>query len=417
VLAIRALDQEGHIELVQDADPLAYSRPSLFDVVAGKREIDSLRTAGSDWPDRLRVTARKGWTAIELRPAERVLVAVLSGAERSRGDTRSRLHLEYDRLLIATGARARRVRPGAMEKHADDSVRVLRTLDDALVIREELRRTRTAVVLGGGPLACKMAETLAKMSKQVTMLVESGQLLSRMLHPEGARLVQGLLEELGVTVRLRCGEVRTELREASRTTLRVQGDTVLADFVFAAKGISPATSWLEGSDVALAPSGAVEVDHQQRTSCEGVFAAGDVASAPDVVRRSRVTHANWVNAVLQGRVAAQAMVTGRSSTPGFTNWNMMVICGCPVASMGLVKAGLSDEVVEIGGPKRYKRLILRDGRLVGAQLVGDAVGAGVLRYSLALGHHIRLPDRSLFLQPALTGYGGGRLRHDRRTSR
>jgi len=415
VSAIRALDREGRIELVQDEDPLAYSRPTLFDVVAGRREIDSLRTAGSDWPERLGVTVWKGWRAAELRPAERVLVTVPAGAER-RG-TWSRLHLEYDRLLIATGARARRVQLRAVERRRDDRVRVLRTLGHALAIREELYRVRTAVILGGGPLACKMAETLAVMGKRVTMLVESGQLLSRMLHPEGARLVQGLLEELGVTVRLGCGEVHVEQREAGRTTVRVQGETMEADFVFAAKGVIPATGWLEGSGVVLAPGGGVEVDHEQRTSCEGVFAAGDVASTPDAVRGMRVNHGNWVNAVLQGRVAAQAMVTGRSSSPGFTNWNVMVVCGYPVASMGLVRAEPSDEVVEIGGRKRYKRLVLRDGRLVGVQLVGETVGAGVLRYRLALGCRVRPPDWSLLLQPALTGCGKGRPRYVPRTRR
>lgn len=391
-LKIRALDPDAGVDLVQDEDDFAYSRPSLFGVVAGKLTAAAIRRLPADWSERNRITLHHGRTAVRLDPGKR-LVYVSQPAPSSpcassstpNGPTPADppLALSYDRLLIATGAAGRRRSEEGDGTPSQDPIYVLRTLKDAGLIRgaleavlKEERRDRPAVVLGGGPLACKMAETLSEMGLEVTMLVQSPHLLSRMLHDRAAALVEDRLTARGVTVRKNCPPT---LEEGQRT-----GIVGRPGFVFAAKGIRPATEWLRGSELDLAPDGAVTVDGGQRTSLEHVYAAGDVSAGPDAVRSQPVTQANWINAVWQGKSAARAMVTGTTVSPGYTNWNVLVIGGCPIAAMGLTEPDAGDEVIERAHGAAYERFILRSGRLIGAQSVGDLEALGWMRSRLAL---------------------------------
>lgn len=389
-LHLRFLDPQAQIDVLQNDDEIAYSRPGLFDVVSGHRSPSDLRTFDADWATKVRVKVHKGFTAWHLDPASRTVRAGPGGKAAFPPDpdpeARGVLSLSYDRLLIATGAAPLSLRTPANSPGASAvGAYPLRTLADALGIRAALKKAGRAVVLGGGPLSCKLAETLTGMGLTVTALIESDRILSRALYPEASRRVQALLEGMGIEVRTSCPPPRPVTENGDVVGVRIGEEFLPAGFVFGAKGVKPAVNWLRETGIALDANGGIGVDETQRTSIEDVFAAGDVASAPDVVRGHRSVHANWLNAVWQARVAATAMVLGRARGPGYSNWNVINLAGCPVAAMGLVEPSPADDVLEQEGRYVLRRLIVRDSRLVGAQLVGDISGCGALRTLMALG--------------------------------
>jgi NAD(P)H-nitrite reductase large subunit len=142
--------------------------------------------------------------------------------------------------------------------------------------------------------------------------------------------------------------------------------------------------WLAGSRVQVEKG--VVVDQFLRTSRPGVYAAGDVAAAWDVARRERRVNALWSNAVEQGRIAGLNLAdpAGQAAVyPGSLSENSLHWGDLSVITAGLVNPPADDPRCRVyerqAGERFYRRLVFRDGRLVGAVLFGDVRAAGVLR--------------------------------------
>jgi len=378
--AVRRLDGACPVTLVAEEAIPAYSRVLLPYLLSGERLDLSLRPP--DYAQRMGVRMLLGRRAVRIDADALVL------------DDGTRL--PFDRLLVATGSRAA---IPAVEGIATPGVSALKTMADALRIREQLAGARHAVVLGGGLICLLVVHALLKVGVSVAIAVSSDRLLTRMLDEEAASLLQRRLAEAGVRIFTRTDAARIVGSNGRvRSVVTAAGEELPADVVILAKGIRP--------DIDLARTGGlatdrgVLVDEYLRTSRPDVFAAGDCAEAPDMLVPGKKTiPGTWFEAVAQGETAGANLMDRSRPSPGAFKMNVMEILGIAVASMGLIQAPESDgRTLVRARDGNYRKLVIARDRIVGAVLVGDVSEAGPIAMLIRRG--LTLSDLKSF-DPAL----------------
>ncbi|ARQ71237.1 NAD(P)/FAD-dependent oxidoreductase [Streptomyces marincola] len=285
---------EGRITLLGAEPHPPYDRPPLSkDVLRGAHEpgADAEATGlGLDF-DALGVELLTGRAATGLRPGPRLL-------DTDQGP------LPYDHLVLATGAEPVTL-PGTQGR---SDVHVLRTLDDARRLRRVLDARAALVAVGAGWIGAEVATAARAAGCRVTVVEAAGRPLAGTLPREAAEPMRRWYTEAGVE--LRTGHAVTAVRDGEVEL--ADGTVVGADAVLVGIGSRPATGWLAGSGVALAPDGSVRADARLRTSAPGVWAVGDCASYPSARYGERLLVHHWDNA-LSGAGAAAAGVLGREA--------------------------------------------------------------------------------------------------------
>jgi NADPH-dependent 2,4-dienoyl-CoA reductase/sulfur reductase-like enzyme len=286
--ALRAQGYDGELVVVGEETHRPYDRPPLSKEFLARADLDDLALEAED--EDLGLTWRLGTRALGLGAGP---VVHLSDGEQ----------LACDGVVIATGAVARRDVAGSDLP----GVHVLRTLDDAVALREALGRPGPVVVVGGGFIGSEVASTARDLGREVALLVGEDAPLRNALGPY-ADVVTALHRERGVD--LLTGARVASVSEvpdglAVRTT---DGRAILATTVVLGIGAVPAVSWLLGSGVDLGDG--VLCDEQGATSLAGVVAVGDCAAwfEPALGRHHRVEH--WTGAREQAPVAAATLLSG-----------------------------------------------------------------------------------------------------------
>ncbi|MFZ5846190.1 MAG: NAD(P)/FAD-dependent oxidoreductase [Actinomycetota bacterium] len=211
--------------------------------------------------------------------------------------------LGYDRLLLATGSRPRRL------QSADDSgapVAYLRTIEDSRRLRSQLQPGARVAIIGGGWIGLEVAAAARTAGCEVVVLEALELPLVRVLGPEVARVLTDLHLEHGVDVRTGTTVAAVDRRDNGALLTLGDGTTVAADLVVVGIGVQPNAEL--AADAGLETENGIVVDEQLRTSDPDVFAAGDVANArhPLLGHRLRVEH--WDNAIGQGVTAAHNLL-------------------------------------------------------------------------------------------------------------
>ena len=285
---------DGPICLLGDEPERPYERPPLSKgVLLGDVGRGSAFVHEEGWYAEHDVHLRTGTAVVGLHLAEHVVE--LEGGER----------LGFDKVLLATGSSARRLRvPGADL----EGVHYLRRLADADTLRPRLAAgDRRVVVIGGGWIGLEVAAAARAMGNDVTVVEPAPTVLRAALGDELGAMFADLHREHGV--RLLLGEGVGSLTGAGGAIREVEtssGERLPADVVVVGVGARPNTQLAE--DAGLEVDNGVLVDASLRSSHPDVFAAGDVANAvhPVLGRRLRVEH--WANALHGGPVAARAML-------------------------------------------------------------------------------------------------------------
>jgi 3-phenylpropionate/trans-cinnamate dioxygenase ferredoxin reductase subunit len=286
---LRSRGYDGGITLLGTEPHPPYDRPPLSKgLLLGQREPDSVFLHDRRWYGEHEVDLRTGATVTALDlPRSRVSLA--SGDE-----------VPYDRLLLATGSRPRRL-PAAEESGAD--VLYLRTLDDALALHARLRGQ--VLVVGGGWIGLEVASAARQAGAAVTVVEPMPLPLAGVLGPEVATVFADLHREHGVDLRLGTSVAAVERTPDGTRVLLSDGTETTPDLVLVGIGVVPEDGLARAAG--LATDRGVLVDGCLRCSDPRVFAAGDIASHDHpLLGRVRVEH--WDTAIHQGRHAAGAML-------------------------------------------------------------------------------------------------------------
>jgi NADPH-dependent 2,4-dienoyl-CoA reductase/sulfur reductase-like enzyme len=320
---LRRLGFDGAVTVVGEESHHPYDRPPLTKAVLAGGDPAECALRSAEWPEELGIDLRSGTRARRLDLVGRAVE--LSCGER----------VAYDGLVIATGSTPRGL-PGPTL----DGMFTLRTLDDALALRAELRPGARLVVVGGGFIGAEVAATARGLGVDVTIVEGDAAPLTRALGAEIGAVVADLHADEGVA--LRCG-VPVAGVEGDGRVKRVRladGSAIAADVVVVGLGVRPATQWLEDSGLELRDG--VVCDAFCRASAPGVVAAGDVARwAHPRLGPVRIEH--WENAVAQGRAAVGALlgVEAEPYAPVPYVWsdqydNKIQVVGCRQQGDGMV---------------------------------------------------------------------------------
>ncbi|CNG62285.1 NAD(P)H-nitrite reductase [Mycobacterium tuberculosis] len=288
-IALRERGFDGEVTLFGREPHAPYELPPLSkDVLLGKTdEPDWVAEAGhyADHGIDLRHTE-----ITALRPADRAVVDAAGGEHR------------YDRLLLATGSRPRTL-PGF------DGAHVVRTLDDALALREKLTADARVVILGAGWIGCEVASAARGRGARVSMADPLPLPLQRVLGSEVAAVFRDLHADHGVTLRLGVKATGIETRGDTRVVLLDDGTELPADVVVVGVGAVPNIELAEQAGLELAEGG-VAVDAALRTSAPDIFAAGDIAAHDHPRYEGRVRVEHWDNAKRHGAHVAGSLLGG-----------------------------------------------------------------------------------------------------------
>ena len=209
----------------------------------------------------------------------------------------------FDRLLLATGAKPRRL---AVPGSDLDGIVTLRTMDDANGIRTRAEAAEAIAVVGGGWIGSEVAASLRQLGHHMTMVVPTRNPLEHVLGPELGGMYRRAHEEHGVTIVAGTTVTGFEGRERVAAVRTADGQTIPASLVVVGIGATPRVELAEHAGLGV--DNGILVDERLETSVAGIFAAGDVANAmhPHYGRRLRIEH--WDNAKRQGRLAAANML-------------------------------------------------------------------------------------------------------------
>ncbi len=288
--SLRQRGHEGSITILGAEIHKPYSRPPLSkDILTGEIEPESVALdlqphAGTTW--------RFGVEALRLDLSDR-RVQTNAGP------------VGFDRLLIATGAA-----PRLPEAWRAAGVRVLRTVDDAVAVREASVHTRDAIVIGAGFIGTEVAAGLRERGLRVD-LVEAG---ADFLAPAGreiGRLIAELHEAAGVVVHQGRAVTAVERHGVNIVVMLDDGTALTSPLVVAGIGVDPRVKWLEGSGLTL-DDGVLCDEHLLAEGGGGIVAvAGDVARAPHPLAPDTVRVEHWGWARAQGEHAARSLMSDR----------------------------------------------------------------------------------------------------------
>jgi NADPH-dependent 2,4-dienoyl-CoA reductase/sulfur reductase-like enzyme/pSer/pThr/pTyr-binding forkhead associated (FHA) protein/Fe-S-cluster-containing hydrogenase component 2/CRP-like cAMP-binding protein len=325
----------------------------------------------------------QNWTRLQLNRVHGVVSRVDTGNQQIHLEDGRRV--EYDRMLIATGARCRSmVTPDVDPKRgvpgADlPGVQVMRTLADTRNIIESVARTRRAVILGGGILGLEIAHGLLARNIKISLLHRGNWLMERVVSRRAGELIQNRMSRAGVDIYLSAAikEIRGSARGMKGVVL-TDGTRISSSLLVQSIGILPNTEWLAGSGIQL-DGGFIRVDRKMKVEgAKNVWAAGDVTAFVDAELPFANPGGLWQPARKHGQVAGMNMSSGDAEfsaeyRPGVIYnatraWDLdLGTLGDHVDSQGTKK---SFEERRRGKPI-LKTVLIREGHVVGAELLGN----------------------------------------------
>ena len=293
--ALRKAGFDGRVVLI-GADPeLPYERPPLSkEYLNGKMPRERLFINTVEYYQEQQIELRLGVAATRVDPQAHVV-------ELADGEK-----LRFDRLLLTTGARERRLTVPGSDL---EGIYYLRTLADSDRLAGELQPGRRLVVIGAGFIGAEVAATAHGMGLEVSILEMAGVPLERALGEEVGRLYGEFHRDQGVEL---FTDEAIERFEGSGRVERVVGASgrgIACDVVVVGVGMEPETELAEAAGLAV--ENGIVVDEYCETSFAGIFAAGDVANFYHPVLDERLRLEHWANAQNQGVAAAESMLGKR----------------------------------------------------------------------------------------------------------
>ncbi len=355
VEAVRAAGFDGAITLVAAEPHLPYERPPLSkNVLVGEDPPEKTEIHGEEFYRSHGIALRLGTRAEAIDRAQKTIVL-------SDGAT-----LSYDKLLIATGAKLRRLGiPGA----GLDGVCYLRSRQDSEDIQRRLAPDAEVVIVGGGYIGLEVAASAVKRGCRVTVVELLDRVMARAVAPEIGDAFLDYHRQAGVTFHLGVG-VEAFAGASAVKAVRCGGGLELpADVAVVGVGVEPDTELAEAAGLEV--DDGIVVDEFCRTADPAIYAAGDVTNHPNPLLGRRIRLESWQNAQNQAIRAARNMC-GESEPYAEIPWFWSDQYDLNLQMVGLPEDW--DRVLFRGSAeqRKFTALYMKDGRLIGANCVNNA---------------------------------------------
>lgn len=353
---IRSVDKGADIIMIS-TDEYVHSRCMLHKYLAKERDEAGMSFVDPDFFESNRIIWVKGKRITEIKTREHTV------------EMEDGLKIQYDKLLIATGADS--FIPPVGDFRNAENVFGLRNLIDVQKMEKRMEQTEQVLIVGSGLVGLDAAYALLHRGKKVTVVEMADRILPLQLDETGAKIYQDLFEEAGCRFVLgrRASETTMDEDKRIRSVRLDDGTEIPCDLVIVAAGVRPAIGCAAGSGIR--GERFIEVDDYMKTSEEDVYAAGDVTGRSGI----------WPNAQKQGQIAGYNMCgLPMQYVDTYAMKNTINFFGLVTLSLGRGVAEEGDEVVTCEDSKTYKRAILREGKLDSILLQGDMDYSGVYQY-------------------------------------
>ncbi|NDV23558.1 NAD(P)/FAD-dependent oxidoreductase [Desulfovibrio sp. JC022] len=364
---IRKYDRNTPITVIGAENTAAYGKPLTSYLLAGRISPERLSMRPDDY--------YKGKN-VNLKLATYINKIDLEARElrTSEGE-----QIQFEKLLLATGGKPYVPQVNGLE---GEGVYNFTAAKDAYRLIESVKDLKRAVVIGGGLIGLKAAESLYNRGVEVAVVESDQRILPLAYDGEAAALIAKRVEEAGMLVR--CGvSGKNIVRDKSgklRGILLEDKSFLEADAIVIAIGVVSNTELAEQAGIRVDKG--IVVDDNMFTGKDGIYAAGDVAQARDVIFDKDKVVPVWSNAYTQGYYAGRNMAGNESKYPGTMSMSSISFFGLPTISVGEVNPDPDNSEYEIytffdERKQSYRKLVFKKDQLVGYVLVGDIDFAGM----------------------------------------
>lgn len=309
---------------------------------------------------------------VEFLPNKEVVSVDVKGHKIRLADDSS---IPYDKLLIACGGI-----PYVPPMKGIDGIKIftLRHLEDAKKIIEEERHSKKIVFSGAGLVCLQALNSMYKKGKEYTLIVASQQVLSQMLDKGASQLLEENMRLRGIEILKGRDIIEIGENKAKKRLLLDNGNQIETDMLIVGKGVIPNVEFLRDSSISI--NEGILVNDFMETNVPDIYAAGDVAQAPDFLLEKKTLLGIWPDAIMEGKIAGFNMAGRKIRYSGGLRTNVTWLFGLPAASLGMLKnPGKYEEIsYKDPGHKIYRSFLLEDKRIVGASLIGKISDIGCI---------------------------------------
>jgi nitrite reductase (NADH) large subunit len=342
------------IAVIGDEPRLAYNRVLLSSVLAGETASHDIELKPASWWRDRGVTLKYGCVASEIDIGRRELKIANEES------------VTFSKLVLATGSTPLRLNVPGADLNGVHTFRDSRDVDLLLTLAAQRKRV---VVVGGGLLGLEAAYGLAKAGAPVTLIHLMDRLMERQLDAPAANLLKTLVERKGIEVLLNANTARLHGETFVEGVELTDGRRIDADAVIFAAGIRPNVALAK--DAGISVNRGIVVDDSLQTGAADIFALGECAE------HRGICYGLVEPAYEQARVLAQHLAGGRATYSGSVVATNLKVSGVAVFSAGDFIAADGAETIVLNDARHgtYKKLVIANGRLTGAVLVGDTADA------------------------------------------
>jgi 3-phenylpropionate/trans-cinnamate dioxygenase ferredoxin reductase subunit len=355
---IREADPDADVTVITEEGEALYNRILIKEFAKGKLPEAPISIHDPSW--------------YEERDIDLVLNTHVTGVDAEAKEVHAHTGetYEYDKLLVATGGTPTQL---PVDNSDAEGVHHFWTFQDARGIKEHAERAETGVVVGAGLLGIDLAAISAAQELDAHYLMRGKAWWRYALSEEGAEIIHDALRERNVKPVFDSGVDHFETDEDGKVVAAIDpnGDRYEADFVGVAIGLNFNTEYLRGSGIET--DDGVVTDEYMRTNVEDVYAAGDITQFHDVILGERAQNGAWGSAKEQGSVAGANMVADWDDPVDRFEWvssYSITHFDFPFLSFGHPTLG-DDEVERKYSDSEWRRVALKDGRVIGGVLIGD----------------------------------------------
>jgi len=362
--AIRELDKDGEILLITAEKYVGYSRPLITYLLGRKVTEEKMYYRTEDYLKEMGVSIKPATRVERVIPKEKVVVT-------STGEK-----IAYDKLLLAVGGKPFVPKIEGLE--GKEGVFTFTTWEDEERVERYIKENdvREAVVLGGGLIGLKTTEALMELGVKVTIVELADRILSVTFDKKASEIITSALKKEGCDVITNDTIVAVKGEGLVSSVVLKSGKEIPTRLLIIAIGVRPNVDFLKDSGIEI--NRGIVVNEKMETSEKDVYAAGDCTEFYDLIDGQRKTIAIWPVAVAQGRVAGYNMAGGNVRYPGGIPMNSVELAGIPTISVGHTNVeGDGYEILTYEEGNTYKKMVIKDNKLIGAVLVNDIDRAGI----------------------------------------
>lgn len=350
---IRSVDKKGGITVLSAEPYPTYCRPLISYYLQGKTDRTKMQYRGESFCEDNGCQVLYGASATVINPTEQT---VCTAAEQS---------FSYNKLCVCTGSS-----PFVPPMEGLNQVKnrfSFMTVDDMLALEKAITPKSRVLIIGAGLIGLKCAEGILGKVADITVCDLADRVLSSILEKDSADLVMHHLEGLGITFSL-----SDSVAEFCGNSARLQsGKTVDFDILVTAVGVRANTGLIR--DAGGACGRGITVDEKMQTSLAGIFAAGDCTESVDISDGVCKIMAIMPNAYSQGYTAGVNMAGGKATFDCAVPMNSIGFAGLHIMTAG----SRQGTVFARENGSFQKKFYVRDGRLVGFELIGNVERAGI----------------------------------------